>query len=490
MVGSPPRVSGLWSWSSIALIKLLATLVVVAMGFTAISDDDFARIVIAQGFAAEPKLDASGSSWLPFPFWLLGSLMRLLSTDVVWARALSWVCSVGSALLLYRSALWCGLERRAAWLGAAIGSVIPHAVWLGVATVPDGFTAALCVFALASLSRSETSVRWLGVLAITCACLSRYEAWPVAATLTALGCRDALVQRRPQLALPAVVALLGPCLWLAHGVLHHDDMLFFVKRVAAYRRSLGRSPADVLSGLLGYPKVLLRAEPELIVGALLALHPAAKPLPHGLKRMLLGAVALLAFLMLGALRDGAPTHHPERPLLLVWLLAALLAGHAVSSLWPARRSWLYAGAVAVVGLFLLRPVVTRRDSFIDRSAELEIGALSRTVATAGKLLVDTGDYGYFAIIAGYRDVARAQPLEQYDPRQKRFEPWSSRESLLRRLRAAEARWLIAPRSRLAQFPDVGIPRVTTDQYQLVQVTQSSTAVSSPAPAPATRLQVR
>ena len=41
-------------------------------GFDHVSDDDFARVVISQAFAHKPKLDPSGTSWLPFPFWLQG----------------------------------------------------------------------------------------------------------------------------------------------------------------------------------------------------------------------------------------------------------------------------------------------------------------------------------------------------------------------------------------------------------------------------------
>jgi hypothetical protein len=33
-----------------------------------VSDDDYARVVIAQRLSL--ALDPSGTSWLPFPFWL------------------------------------------------------------------------------------------------------------------------------------------------------------------------------------------------------------------------------------------------------------------------------------------------------------------------------------------------------------------------------------------------------------------------------------
>ena len=41
----------------------------------AVSDDDYARVVIAEQWAHAPKLDPSGTSWLPLPLWLNGSAM-------------------------------------------------------------------------------------------------------------------------------------------------------------------------------------------------------------------------------------------------------------------------------------------------------------------------------------------------------------------------------------------------------------------------------
>lgn len=55
----------------------LACVVAWQSGFRALSDDDYARISIAQGFAAAPHWDATYTSWLPAPFWAYGALFRL-----------------------------------------------------------------------------------------------------------------------------------------------------------------------------------------------------------------------------------------------------------------------------------------------------------------------------------------------------------------------------------------------------------------------------
>ena len=47
-------------------------------------------------------------------------------------------------------------------------------------TTPEALTAALMVLALASCVAPGVRRRLVGAVAIACACLSRYEAWPVA----------------------------------------------------------------------------------------------------------------------------------------------------------------------------------------------------------------------------------------------------------------------------------------------------------------------
>ena len=62
-------------------------MLVLALGFDHVSDDDYARVTIAQSFAHAPRLDPSGTSWLPFPFWALGSVMAVFGRSLEVARA-------------------------------------------------------------------------------------------------------------------------------------------------------------------------------------------------------------------------------------------------------------------------------------------------------------------------------------------------------------------------------------------------------------------
>src|SRR5262245_47177245 len=83
-------------------------------GLRALSDDDYSRVTIAQRFAEQPRLDPSGTSWLPFPFWVTGAVMKLLDPSLDVARATSSVLAVGAAWLLFAAGrIWGFTERQA-----------------------------------------------------------------------------------------------------------------------------------------------------------------------------------------------------------------------------------------------------------------------------------------------------------------------------------------------------------------------------------------
>ena len=65
----------------VALAKAAVSALVLALGFRAVSDDDFARVVLAQEWAHAPRLDPPGTSWLPVPVWIYGALVGGASLD-------------------------------------------------------------------------------------------------------------------------------------------------------------------------------------------------------------------------------------------------------------------------------------------------------------------------------------------------------------------------------------------------------------------------
>lgn len=438
----------------VVLVRLVAMGVLHGLGFRAISDDDYSRVVIAQTFAAAPSLDPSGTSWLPLPFWLTGGVMALAGSSLAVARGLALLTSLASALLVYATARWLACDRRAALAGGVIGAALPYAARLGMATVPDGYTAALIVFAAATTANAGVRLRALGAAAATAAALCRYEAWPVAAAVAAFAILDARRRRAPHLWLVALLAAMGPLAWLLHGALHHGDALFFVTRVTAYRAALGTAPTTPLEASGELIVAWLRLEPEL--SALLGLGLGAAALTRapwsrrGYLRFTGCLSGLLALVLLGEWRAAGPTHHGERALLALWLGAALIAGDTLVCAWRAStqrgRRWLLGGAGLLVALTAAgaRPRWGQPAPFTERHQELAIGAAARRqVPPAATLAIDTPDYGYFAVIAAFGRPTHAFALHDHDPRRSlATAPPGGEPSWRARLRACGARWLV------------------------------------------------
>src|SRR5699024_3722567 len=108
----------------------------------------------------------------------------------------------------------------------------------------------------------------------------------------------------------------------------HGDAFSFLRRVASYRAALGPGQG---SGPFTYVVGLVGGSPAVML-ALVLLTVAAFRLPDRdasrryLARFAMwgaSAAMLIFFLLAGQIAGGAPTHHPERALLFIWLLATL-----------------------------------------------------------------------------------------------------------------------------------------------------------------------
>ena len=84
-----PRRERAWDALVLMVAKLALGAWVLRQGFTHVSDDDYARTVIAEQFAHAPRLDPSATSWLPLPFWLEGSAMGVGGRTLEVARAVA-----------------------------------------------------------------------------------------------------------------------------------------------------------------------------------------------------------------------------------------------------------------------------------------------------------------------------------------------------------------------------------------------------------------
>ncbi len=306
--------------------------------------------MIAEAFAHAPKLDPSGTSWLPAPFWLNGAAMMLFGRSLEVARvvsARSWA-SRRRGLFVLRGAKLIIRDPRRAAIAAAVATLIPWSVYLGVATVPQlpvaarsRFYALATLVAGRALRRSRSARSGASPLAAATPLAVR-ATWPIALGFAVVSLVDrcwhppanpGAGSRR----LASALAIVGPIAWMLLEPVHaHGDAVpLRGTRVAAFSRAAqSRSIAP-----LGYLVAACRHEHSGLTLALTfafgwaALRRA--DVGEELRRWARPAALVacgLAALTIAGLGDAAPTHHPERVTLVAWLTSSIAAVAAVVSL--------------------------------------------------------------------------------------------------------------------------------------------------------------
>ncbi|WP_394837840.1 hypothetical protein LVJ94_13090 [Pendulispora rubella] len=376
-----------------------------------ISDDDFARTVIAERFAHAPRLDPSGTSWLPFPFWITGGAMMAFGRSLAVARAVALALGGVGAVLAYAALRVARVDRLTALGGIALAMATPWNAWLGAATVPEGFTGAFVAAAAIAASAWPRARASIGVV-LLCASLARYEVWPACLVVTVAS----LARTRPLVSRASLVALVpvaGPLAWMAWNLHAHGSATHFLDRVTAYRHAVGAAGAPLAEKLLVYPHALLGA-PEILLVAAVGLM-AFVFTPEMRRRWWLPltvALAVLIFLVYGETKEGAPTHHPERALVVIWWILApfgldgareLVARLTLRPAYGAVNA--ICVAVAALGWNVTQPGAWDlfRDSQMGEASRAVQVARGQELRAAGAphLVVTPCAYEHFALIAAY-----------------------------------------------------------------------------------------
>lgn len=380
-----------------------------SFGFDHVSDDDFARVTIAQQLAVAPRLDPSGTSWLPLPFYWTGAFSAALGRTLEAARAGALCAAFVSVLFVAYAAQRAGLPRGARTLALLATTATPWTAWLASAPVPELPTTALSLGAallVASERRDRTALAVAGA-ATFIACLSRYEAWPVAvvvSVIAAASARRSTPLRGAQLGL-SLAALAGPATWIAWNAHAHGDALHFFRRVARYKLALDGGASPSLGASLFYPRLVLEHFGGVLAVAALAALLAGRPSALRACRVpALAALAQLLFLAAGNARGGAPTHHAERAVLLTAWVLALVVGISLDALWRSR-AWpsrlavgatVTAGAIAAVAA--LRTDIPGTGPQEAREAQIAKGL---TLRGASAVELEPCSYEHFALMAAF-----------------------------------------------------------------------------------------
>jgi len=474
---------------SCALVVAVALQVVRSQGLLAISDDDYARVVIAQEFAANPRWDPSATSWLPLPFWVTGLTLRVWGPTLNHARFVMLAFNAACCMLLWAVGRKLGLSRAQSVCLTLASALLPSALWLGAAPIPEFSSAILITVSCLSLL-APVSSRWrvLGACATALACASRYEAWPVALGSAAYNGWDLLrTHKEPgarnwHLVMACALCLAFPCAWMLHGMLHHGEMLFFLERVKNYRSALGQDLPSWLELITGYPLALLVVEPLALVLGLSALALVISQRVRGQTRQgdlpqrpyVARAVSLLALqigvLVLGEARGGAPTHHPERALLAIWTTTSFLAGYlwCTRSTVATQRYAASACALCLLLAHLFAPWGHRLAASRLRAPEEEVGRALASLSPTATVGLATKDYGYFAIMAAAGAPGRFKIWSRHDPREQQgqaaLSTWVEQQPMT---------FLVAPRGAEVQHTLKGAlkatPRHQSEQFVLYTI---------------------
>jgi hypothetical protein len=411
----------------IVAAKLLLDAWLLSRGFTHVSDDDYSRTVIAQAFAHAPKLDPSGTSWLPFPFWVNGTAMMAFGRSLETARGVAIVLGVAAPLLVY-AALRARQVQYAAILALA-PFVAPWLAWLSVATVPEALTSALASAGVIALfdARSLDKRDLAFAACLACACLSRYEAWPMAAAaIVGVATRAWRFggARNAPLAIGAVALLaLGPLAWMAWNAHAHGDALHFLARVSRFRQNVGQADGSTFDKTLLYFGSLTDETKEavLVIGlAIWGLVFVGATFRARWGGSLSACLATMAFLTYGAMRDGAPTHHPGRAVIIVFPILFAAGMDAARALWEKHvRAWPNGtrGAIAMLAVFVAAtaPAWALDQRPGDAPAESRVAQIDRGRAlraqNAQHVRVVPCAYEHFALIAAFGAPERVTVIE-------------------------------------------------------------------------------
>jgi hypothetical protein len=398
--------------------SLLSSWALHRAGFQQISDDDYARVTIAQRFVVAPKLDPSGTSWLPFPFWLLGGVLAAAGRSLAHARVAGAV--LNALFLVAPRLIGEGRLPRAALNGAMLLLLAtPWVAWVAAAPVPE----ALVVGAVAAAALVTTSSQrsWVAAVLLLAATLSRYEAWPCAILwpLLTLPHRPVDAGATPRFSKVALgyafLPLLGPVAWLVANRLNHGDALHFFARVSGFRQRIGASELPFFEKLATYPRALVAVAPETLLASALAAAGLAlsrnsqetRNFVQRWWRALALAGGLFAFLVYGILKDGAPTHHPERPLLPVVAILLFFLGDAVALALrtaPVRARASTVALAAFLGVYVAARTAQEWRMFPGNTAAERRGeALAAGAAHRGErgLVLRPCAYEHFAFLAAH-----------------------------------------------------------------------------------------
>lgn len=344
---SLPRLSHLPSGCIALLVgKLVISGLVLISGFTWLSGDDVFRVLFASVWAERPfffTAEFGGASplWLPLPFWLVGSLLK------VWNDV--WLVPIGVSLFFTLVGLYFVFrigtllyDRTTGLLSAALIGILPWHTWLSLSAVAEplshGFLLAGFFSFLQWLRSAERQHLWLASGSFLLAGMTRPEAWAVAGLygLWVFVKPPSLDDQRIgwiERGCAAALAV-GFCpVWLGINYIYYGSPLHFL---ALNQEVIQSSQSELMSTgvrLLQFPLVLLGTSPTLTLLSLCAVPWAWKRRSEATQAYLTIIGGIFGLLLLTAANGLGTGHAPQRYMIIfLALLSPCIAAFIVSLL--------------------------------------------------------------------------------------------------------------------------------------------------------------
>ena len=336
-------------------------------GWTALTWDDFTRVVLAQEWATDP-VAVPDLVWLPLHTWVLGSAFALVggafvNSPMALAAVFHTAALMAAAAVVGRTAYWMTRSRMGGLIAFVTLLFAPWGFYLSLSGLGETFYYLAVAVAMAGIVRWTTRRRLGGLImaatGIAMACALRYEGWWLAVVWAAVllwtESRAQGLWRTPiKVWIGALAPFVVPALWMGVNWVMTGSPIFFATESARYFLTAYGALETIPARVLYYPLSLLRSAP-LLVPVLLAVAWMKRD-DSVVRRMLVVTVLHLVLFYSTSLVSSAVGAFNERFMFafIVGLLPIL--GYLPEAL--AKVSQPTVRRAVVVGLMLVALVVT------------------------------------------------------------------------------------------------------------------------------------
>lgn len=371
-------VGGSAAWGvGVAVAGLVASRIALAAalwrpGWSALSDDDFHRVAIAQTWAARPYVLEPRMIWLPLPAWVQGLAFllfggRFADDPMLLVALVNSAAALGTAALLGWSAYELFGSVRGGLFAFAVVLFAPYAVFTSLSGLSEPLyylTVALAVWGLVGWGKGQRTWRLaIGSLGVAASGFVRYEGWLLAACWLVIVAFAAADAREPTLRgllrswwthrgelVLATLPLLVPVAIVAAKALHYGSVLGFVAAQAETAAAGSIEIRGELARWLYYPLPFVQSAPILVPSLIALAVWSVRTVPA--TQLVVGLVTLhfVVFCVLSS-TSGATAGFRERFLFAFALGLAPLLGAVpalVDRVRPLTMRWVVAAVLAAI----------------------------------------------------------------------------------------------------------------------------------------------